>query len=132
MKAGPNFKQRANASIQTRFASGRLYYPRENFEQCRFAGAVTSDDSNHFAWLYVEVDVPQGPQQIISVGAMAVSAVERNFQLRDEGFTQSGRDSRRSADLVLLADVSGLNDRLHFDWSELIHQMILPTAEDPH
>src|SRR5215472_11094805 len=62
MKAGADFKQAGDATFDADTAFGWLSDPAQNLEQCRFSGAVTSDDADHISLLDFKRHIPKRPE----------------------------------------------------------------------
>ena len=61
MEACADFEQGANSTMGSYRTRGRTGDAAQEFEQCRFAGAVLADDADDVALLDLEVDVAQSP-----------------------------------------------------------------------
>ena len=62
VKTGPHFEQAADAAANDRPAGGRLGNTRHDFQERAFAGAVATNDADHFPRLHVERHVLKGPE----------------------------------------------------------------------
>src|ERR1017187_42116 len=65
MKAGADFQERADTSINPGQAICRIGDSRQQFQQRALAGAVAPDESNNLTALDIEGNVPQRPELII-------------------------------------------------------------------
>ena len=78
MKTGADFEQAADPSAEFNFAGGRPGDARKNFQQCRFAGAVVTDDADQFALADLQIDVVERPQNLSAVTAFEPSERRRH------------------------------------------------------
>src|ERR1700759_748469 len=62
MKAGADFQQTRNPATEMNLSAGRLGNSAKDFEQSRFPRAVSSDDSDNFAGVHLNVYVTQRPE----------------------------------------------------------------------
>ena len=63
MKAGADFEQAADASVNFGVAFGGAGDAGEDFQQRAFAGAVAADEADDFALMDLEVDVLERPDE---------------------------------------------------------------------
>ena len=64
VKTRANFKQGGNTPMRHNAPRCWARYAREDFKQSRFAGAVLTNNTKHFALLYFKIDIPQRPYKI--------------------------------------------------------------------
>ncbi len=62
MKARADLQQTSDAPAKSHPADGRFHDARENFQQRRFARAISTNDAHHFPGLYFKFHVLQSPE----------------------------------------------------------------------
>src|SRR5207344_1394866 len=62
MEPGSDFKQTGHASADMNTPLSRFSDAAEDFEQRRFAGAITPDDTDHLTGLNLKADVLKSPE----------------------------------------------------------------------
>ena len=63
MKAGADFEEAADASVNFGVAFGGAGDAGEDFQQRAFAGAVAADEADDFALMDLEIDVFERPDE---------------------------------------------------------------------
>src|SRR5215212_5048357 len=62
MKSGAHLKQTCDPSFDSHFSRCWLRDSRQDLEQCRFSGPISTDNSDHFAFLHLKRNVAESPQ----------------------------------------------------------------------
>src|SRR5262249_54221227 len=65
MKPGADLEEARDATVELHTTAGWFDYSREDLEQSRLAGAVSSDYSQHFTRSYIKAHVAERPQRIV-------------------------------------------------------------------
>src|SRR3989304_2985926 len=91
MKPGAHFKQLTNASADSHCAFGWFSHAGENFEQCAFTCAVTSDNAKHFSLFEIKRDIVKRPDGSCAVCALhslsaqgAIDAHRRHERIHED------------------------------------------------
>ena len=115
VKAGADFEKRGDAAFHAGEAFGGFGDAAENFEQGRFARAVSADDADDFAALDIKRDVAKGPEIALGWGfpAQIGESLERRFDRGDEGIAEGEVFLGAQTELVALSDVGDGNGRAH-------------------
>src|SRR6516164_2941581 len=90
MKAGPDFQKAANAPADHDATFGRLGDSAEDFKERALASPVATNDSDYFAFLYLETNPLQGPK-LLDVAPDDLAATQ-HLQGSDRGITDRTPD----------------------------------------
>ena len=80
MKPCPDLQQRSDAAAHSRFTESRNGYARQHLHQGALAGAITPDEPDDFAFIDVEVDVTQRPDDGCGRGPLSPQQARKRLR----------------------------------------------------
>src|SRR5687768_9622806 len=110
MKAGADFKQTGDASVHLDPARRWFRNTREHFQPRGLAGAVATDNSQHFTRGDLKRDVVQCRHRTVCL--VPFETFQWSLDCLRDGVAKRVERILAGAELILLADAGGSDDRL--------------------
>src|ERR1700752_181281 len=130
MKSSSHFKQTRYTAVQVGATARRFCDARQNFQQCAFPGAGSSDDADHFTGLCVKADAIECPD---SFTARAAPRTREQLKWGHRGasdcIAQCAIRRLASTDTILLCQPFCLDHRSHHVLSDNVGKASLNTPE---